>query len=447
MKKVFTILTTFVLATFCLISCSNFSNFGLQIPKTVKNADVLFITNPTYNSQEKDEVWVEINAKGGSRIVDNAERAINSYKIGESRPFSDDWLNVNGKPRTGQMVYEGNHCYIWNLVDKYEKITFTNEQLEHFAQRFDEIYEKETALFGDKYQGESANDQIMQYSDKKISILLCDIENDEARGRWGGFFSPSNYSKDVGNKIELLVVDSWFYNKAEEDSLSTVVHEFNHLLNYCNKVIKYNIQFSNWYTELLSMLAEDFFKEDLGVKFENSSQSRLLTFMKGSYHYGFGIPWNNNDQSITLCYANVYAFGAYLARNYGGAELIYEIATNEYVDEESIVKAVNKVNGTNYTFEELFNEFPYILINPENTNTALPSLNKASEVKLGEHVYKLSPLNLCELSETVKIRSKDIDEVSDSMLKPYGFLFYELDNEATYKINLKNFLHYETYKY
>ena len=69
-----------------------------------------------------------------------------------------------------------------------------------------------------------------------------------------------------------------------------------------------------------------------------------------------------------ISYANSYAFGAYLLRNFGGIELIKKICQNDFVDEESITKALKSL-GYNFTFSDVLLNFYQILF--ENQSYSL----------------------------------------------------------------------------
>lgn len=92
-------------------------------------------------------------------------------------------------------------------------------------------------------------------------------------------------------------------------------------------------------------------------------------------------------------YANAYAFGAFLARNYGGAEIIKKIATNEYVNEEAVEKATGK------SFEELIKNFAISFLYPSNgdnpytQDSKIFSLHKGDDEANSDGI-KISPINL-----------------------------------------------------
>ena len=376
-----------------------------------------------------------------------------TYSVGDIHLFSDNNSHYIGNSRVAEMKYEGNYCYIWTFTDEKEESKMSPEEIKTFAQKFDEIFIKETVLCGAHYKGDSVYSGII-IPNEKISIVLYDIGNDKRSGNIYGYFQPSYYysTQNGNNNIEVIFIDSYYAKQKEVTPalLSALVHEFNHLLNYVNKTLKYGLEMKSWYTEMLSMITEDFFLDDLKVDYRNSPHARLEKFISGGHKYGFGNWEDITTSSITqFNYSNAYAFGAYLARNYGGAKLIHEIATNEYVNEKSIVEAVNKINGSNYSFNDLLKEFPYILINTENTVQNFPSLNINSYESIfsdnRQFDFSLNSINLNSLNPTISIQSDDINSASITHFDSYGFLFYNFYEKRDVKISLKDFLLYSAY--
>ena len=94
---------------------------------------------------------------------------------------------------------------------------------------------------------------------------------------------------------------------------------------------------------------------------EDAPVARFERFASGYYQSGL-VDWLDGDNDkLRYSYAGAYAFGAYLARNYGGASLIKEIATNEYVDQESITAALQACNYDE-TFETVFAKYMQALL-------------------------------------------------------------------------------------
>lgn len=368
-----------------------------------------------------------------------------SYKVGESHVFYDyDGSIVNGK-----LFVEGEYCYVWQDKELEENAKLSIDELRDFAEKFDKIYLKQLELCGPKYDGITIYNDVINPS-KKISILMTDISEPNVLG----FFSSSNYFKEsnFSSGIEVLVGDSVYAkdaidSKNEGAVFSTMVHEFNHLLNFVNKELKYGLSQESWYTEMLSMITEDFFMEDFNIEYIGSPQQRLESFISLGYMYGFK-NWEKIDSNyVTYNYANAYAFGAFLARNYGGAKLIKEICTNEYVNEESVVQAVNKINGTNKTFNDLICEFSYILFNVQNLNTEMPSLYKDCSETLNDFDFKLNKIDLSNLPSENKLNIKGIEpnDIENAYLGAYGINFVVFNEPTDIILKIKDYLSYRVF--
>ncbi len=480
MKKVILILLmAFTFFTACKNDVDGDEEFNSY---SFDDSNYLVITNPSKSKKASGEIWIRINSIEQSRqtLVDSSnimsveismndesiehtlpyiqedlgqlnlkkERAAMSsvkatgYKLNEKKNILDYYNNIND---TATMVYEGEYCYIWTYNNESADSKLSNDEIKDFADKFDIIYVKETALCGPKYEGITVYDNVIP-PDKKISIILCDIGRDKGNGNVYGYFHPRNYHE--ANQMEIIFVDSYFVKTVGFGVLfSTLAHEFNHLLNYCNKTLKYGLSMDTWFTEMLSMVTEDYFTDDLNLSFSDTPNKRLLAFIGGSYIYGFG-NWFNDSPYVGSNYANAYAFGAFLARNFGGVKLIHEIMTNELVNEESVEIAVNKLNGTSYTFSDLLEKFACVLINPHNDRDNLLSLFKSSDKeKLNESdnfYFELKKIDLENLSSNPEVKtsisSKNINDASDLFFDSYGFHFYSFENTMDIKVLVKNHL-------
>lgn len=485
---------TLLYATFCA-SLLFFSGCDfLTIPtiknskiKTLKNVNGFFLVNPELTCKQGKETWSKARtADSGEILYENGTRTFyfpdlpkptnaraatgnpvtanpTEYHLGDQHSFKYDSkdCNLTNGVYYATMRYEGEHCYIWQSATKEpEKFLLTGEKLADFAAKFDAIYEKETALCGPKFDGAtfSAFDTPVIPANKKISIILCNF----AEQSFLGCFVPDCFFRDPygNNSIEGIFLNSSYTTDPEKLAylFSAASHEFNHMLNFVNKYLKYGINImyeenynymkNRWYTEMLSMVTEDFFTTDLGISYESGPQGRLYNFLKyRTYTYGFK-KWHYNDDLTYASYANAYAFGAFLMRNYGGAELFHEIATNEYAFEESVVNAVNKINGTNKTFTDLLCEFPYVMVNESNQNSEYPSLCKTTKKQLPgvqNYYYELDEIGPSKFPDDLSINAINIEYLNTEPLDAYGFQFVKFNKKTTEQIEYKNFLICETF--
>ena len=497
MKKILVIFASIILVSSCNFDWNLDNTNTLKNSKTANldNVSALFIINPTAEDKPLDEKWISISETSSRNVINdindgttlsisknyvehtrpftydaslftlktsNSNRSASDdtvttvrtqrFKVGEKHIFSDN--DLMGGDRTGRLKFEGESCYIWTLINEDSESLMDMDEIEVFAAKFDELYAKQTAICGPKYDGTNRTGYEMINPNKKISVLLFDIQNDKDQGNLLGYFAPANYfvdQQDGKNQIELLCVDSYFAKHEDYAAgvYSTLVHEFNHMLNFANKTLKYGLSMDTWYTEMLSMLTEDVFEEDLDVDYANSILRRLELFVQGGYVCGFK-NWpeiTDTDDIVYFKYSNAYAFGAFLARNYGGAKLFHEIATNEYTNEESIVEAVNTINGTELSFEDLLKDFCLILVNPSAESKSAPSLYKEVNKKVGDYYFTFSKIDLNNLSLTTDVEITPITSTSRAVdyLAGYGFHFYKYEEQKDLKLRYKDFLLCEYY--
>jgi hypothetical protein len=69
------------------------------------------------------------------------------------------------------------------------------------------------------------------------------------------------------------------------------------------------------------------------------------------------MPWEN----VSYSYETLYAFGAYLVRNFGGVDLLMEMARNDFTGHASISAALAALN-TGMTFDQALSRYGEILI-------------------------------------------------------------------------------------
>jgi hypothetical protein len=256
----------------------------------------------------------------------------------------------------------GTHCNVWvannNYTDdvgKAEDGKINQTQAEQVSDKFDQIYAVETALFGYEFGGGlSASDPDYGGADRdpKIQILVYDMYEafylGQRSGVLGYFYNKDEYmqadlsSKEKSNEAEIFYIDAHFTDIAPNAIYSTLAHEFQHMINYNVKELKNDKDTGTWYNEMLSMLAEDVIAPLIGIATNNSGHpimGRIPDFL-GHYNTAAPTVWQSGN-SVYYSYANSYAFGAYLVRNFGGAALIQALMRNDAVDEASVTAALN----------------------------------------------------------------------------------------------------------
>lgn len=293
--------------------------------------------------------------------------------------------------KTATLRAKSDYCYVWVIDDtdarrnkKYwtesptlsEKGQQINSKIaQSIADNFDEIYPMVREVFGNEsdkiiYQANNIYD-MNTYSDTgtKVNIVVYDIGNDFGSSSGGGtvgyFYAKDYYyqynsgAAAYSNAGKYFYIDAYYTANETAMVYSTLAHEFQHMVDFGVKTMSSFetakkqddvLQSSSWYNEMKSMLCEDIMKNYLEESNEpdftddDSPFSRLPMFCR--HYYDTGLEYKTNGSyDVYYSYANNYAFGAWAARNYGGVSFINKIATNKYVDIESITNAA----GTSIT--------------------------------------------------------------------------------------------------
>ncbi len=187
----------------------------------------------------------------------------------------------------------------------------------------------------------------------------------------------ANPSIDGSNSLSNLPTQGWSDRYSTNTTtvsywpnqmLSTLAHEFQHMIHFYQKQVLQNVNADTqtWINEMCSMVTEDFVASSLGTL-----GPRGVPYTNGQYTYNPGQLWNTssgtgNDTGSRLAFFNnsytlgvenwnlsdpltsygvAYAFGAWLARNYGGPQLFHAIVDSPYTTDQAVVNAVNTVNG------------------------------------------------------------------------------------------------------
>lgn len=317
-------------------------------------------------------------ASAGRSAIDSAATEKVNGEVGETRSLFVDTeytmtlSNFAQKPATLRAV--GTYCYVWILEDYYAEeasgCQVDSEVAEKYAEAFDTMYPMIRNVFGeesDKLYWRNGLVDMSSYSPTgtKVNIVIYDIgadyfEPEKSQTGIVGYFYSKDYGYNNGtiypksNSGKYFYVDSGYINESFEKTVSTLAHEFQHMIGFNQKNLLHGKSSETWYSEMLSMLCEDLMQEHLGIEDGNSPKGRTQTF-NALYFYS-GISEYNKSYAF-VSYATAYSFGSFLARNFGGAALVQKISTNSSVNEDSILNAVNSLNKTSYTYDYLFEKY------------------------------------------------------------------------------------------
>ncbi|WP_191016368.1 hypothetical protein [Treponema zioleckii] len=311
----------------------------------------------------------------------------------EGTSTRDIWVDINvnmnqyGK-KTAKLYAAGDNCYVWCIESDFTKQGKTSSDIQTVATKFKNSFESFYPIITNVFGNESNNliDSTAQVSTlkaaatlpmsensdtgEKINIVIYDIGSDyNATNQCGvlGYFYAKDYFTPIegvsspiaySNKGKYFYIDAIYAadDETQNSSISTLAHEFQHMIDYGVKDIEQGITPDTAYNEMLSMLCEDMMSSQLGLTDSTNVKAERLPYFNTSYFLS-GIREYRNDGYAALSYSTSYGFGSWLCRQYGGAKLVKEMSTNNSVDSNSIVDAVNTVTSKSYNFDELFQQF------------------------------------------------------------------------------------------
>ena len=296
--------------------------------------------------------------------------------VGDTRNF---WVeNFHGRgmweERQATLRATGLYGNIWVMDENYSVTNenkpnnqITAEQAEALSDKFDLIYTATTNIFGYEFGGGPGGDGGKD-GDPKIQILVYDIVDIPGNAVWGGYFWGKDFYEQSQldswnwnlktNLAEIFYIDTSVINSNLNYTYSLLIHELQHMINFNMKFVKHNINSAAWYNEMLSAMAEDIIAPLIGVDTSSSGHivRRIRRFLIWYDQVGI-TEWDGSSNS----YAKSFAFGAYLLRNYGGAELVKKIIDNNTTNIESISSALNEITpGMN--FEKALERFGEVMI-------------------------------------------------------------------------------------
>ena len=152
--------------------------------------------------------------------------------------------------------------------------------LNKLAQEFDCYYTSMTNIYG-THSDIDANG--------KIIILLMDINKTKGgSSQVLGYFNPSDMHGN--NKGEILYMDLINANDNTDKAIGTIIHEFQHLINYSYVISGERNEMSSWLNEALS--------ESTSILFnKTTAESRIEEFNKKNYYCFY--TWYAPEQKVT----------------------------------------------------------------------------------------------------------------------------------------------------
>jgi len=285
-----------------------------------------------------------------------------------------------------------------------------------------DIWDWISSIYGVPWGAQSRDYLIASSASSQIDILFYDINGDHSTngGVLGFYYPKDNYKssfESTSNERLMFYMDSvltatpengtWeFTDKWPAEMISTLAHEFQHMIHFYQKYTLKNALSETWLNEMASMAAEDLIADKIGIDGPRGVDStddtagsagningRLPEF--NEYNYLSVTAWYNGSL-VLASYALNYSLGAYLTRNFGGAELMQKIVQNSKTGSDAIDQALSDLGSTE-TFASVLKKWGVsVLLSDLTTNDAGYRYNTGANITsiLGSISYNLGSINL-----------------------------------------------------
>ncbi|MBQ1949752.1 MAG: hypothetical protein II367_06325 [Treponema sp.] len=354
--------------------------------------------------------------------------------------------------------------YVKNSDGSIERKAVTTEAAENLAKKMEDIYQYICHVEvpkPDKIYDFESNTSFIAYdmneystTGNKINVVITDCfasnsETSQTNGTIGvtfliDLFMGKTDITQYSNCGNYFYLDSYYSVTDENESISTLAHEFQHLLAFNYKVLAKNslaLLYETGYNEMLSMLTEDMMSDYLGLTDENKPLQRLPIF--NNYYYLTGVMEYNSYDNLYLSasYSNAYAFGAWLARNFGGTKIIHSMTNDEYSGMESVQNALKETTGNDYSVSSILKMYSEALIY-DDVSAGYTSLNKDADTGFtyNGYEYPIQAIDLWDLGSILKKNSNANKKYDGpnyftanqySYLRPHGITLHYLGTVKT----------------
>ena len=228
-----------------------------------------------------------------------------------------DRVTVNSVLNTTHLYVYAESGYNYNL-----------ENIKQVTTKFEDKYNQMTGIYG-------AHTDVDKNG--KIKLLFVDINgNNSGDSLVMGYFLPSDLIYGSANNGEILYMDINLLNSSPEVITGTVLHEFQHLINFNVNYLQKGKDMSLWLNECLS--------ESTSVLFdENIIKSRINEFNHIYYYcfYTWNLPYPYNNLFVNYPSASIFMNWLYIKNN-RNSDIFKNIAkSTESEDYNKVLKSVS----------------------------------------------------------------------------------------------------------
>lgn len=385
----------------------------------------------------------ELLKKPGARTIRIGDRDTNLVAGTSMRNFwvesaSGDWIQ-----EPTRLMAIADIVYIW-IPDKYFSNSSTKKndnlvtqaQIDLLKDKFngptsyngtEGIRALVSTIFSTENGGEPGGDGGIDH-DQHIHILLYDIDYDYTSTQTGGtlgyFWAKDEYPDSQmqqwgmrSNEAEIFYLDVHFLDYGPMMMVSCLAHEYQHMINFNQKTLLRNVSsVPTWFNEMCSLVAEDFVGQSVGIPEEDTPRSRIRRFNSSYYDSGV-VDWLEGS-NVLKSYASAYVFGAFLARNFGGATLFHDMVCSSAVGTEAVTNSVVKL-GTAGSFGGAFLDYATAFVFDDSQTPSIYAFPELNTIYNGIE-YSLPAFSLYDYSPNPTAFGPQVQ----TPLRPYGNALY-----------------------
>ncbi|RYL95168.1 hypothetical protein EWI07_03885 [Sporolactobacillus sp. THM7-4] len=324
-------------------------------------------------------------AKDKSNVLRDRMRSLTTDQLGDSKLFWVSNLQTNEDYQlNATLLYSGSHSNVWVNDNQ-----ITPEEAAQLGQEFDNhIHRVDTENFGNESDVDGNG---------KVNILCYDIQDgfSGSGGYIAGYFYPGDlYNVPDSNHSEIFYIDTYplmGFGSTKDVSAadSTLAHEFQHMINYNQKVfVQGKKEMDTWMNEGLSMAAEQIYS------------GHALNDRIDYYNYDSSIAngqsllyWDYSGDTLAN-YSLSYLFMQYLKIQCGQGDHVFkELIDDPNSDDQAIQDLIRKYINPNLTFGQFMTDFREALYLKQSTGLfgfhGDPGFNG-----IQQRIYSGSSLNL-----------------------------------------------------
>jgi len=326
----------------------------------IQNDEYASSKNLSRSAYQMDYVVPFDTKKYESRSLKKSTKSIQAnYQVGDSKSFCVQNLVTGAySSMSATLLYSGSHADVW--VNNNE---ITSDEAAQLGKEFDnKIYSSDVDNFGSP----SDIDQ-----NGKVNILCYDIQDgfSGSGGYVAGYFSPQDLSNvSYSNRSEIFYIDTYPLmgigsSKDVSQAYSTLAHEFQHMINFNQKVFVQGLTDTDtWMDEGLSMAAEQIYTgEALQDRIDYYNEDSDIT-------NGHSLLYWDYDGDVLANYSLSYLFMEYLKDQCGrGNSIFKELINDPHSDYQAVQDIIHKYVGENISFGQFMTDFRAALVLKQDT--------------------------------------------------------------------------------